>query len=80
MQVNSAQDYTTALKRRVVAATYISNPPPLKRRNNTVYTSLLAHKSGGIRLVALPLYPYGEVATQTCCVATVPSNLPGSLV
>ena len=80
MQVNSAQDYTTALKRRVVAATYISNPPPLKRRNNTVYTSLLAHKAGGIRLFALPHYPYSEQTSTTCCVAKVPSNLSGSLV
>jgi hypothetical protein len=80
MQVNSAQDYTTALKRRVVAATYVSNPPPIKRRNNTVYTSLLANKAGGLRRFALPIYPYSEQTDSTCCVAAAPSGLPGSLV
>jgi hypothetical protein len=81
MQVNSAQDYTTALKRRIVAATYISNPPPIKRRNNTVYTSVLATRNSVILVFALPLYPYAKVTTGTCCLATsAPSNLPGSLV
>jgi hypothetical protein len=80
MQVNSAQDYTTLLKRRIISATYVSNPPPIKRRNNTVYTSVLANKAGSIRLFALPIYPYSEQTVTTCCVATVPSGLPGSLV
>lgn len=78
--MNSSQDYTTNLKRRIIAATYISNPPPVKRRNNTVYTSVLANKSGGIRLFALPIYPYGEQTVTTCCVATTQSGLSGSLV
>jgi hypothetical protein len=80
MQVNSAQDYTTSLKRRVIAATYIANPPPIKRRNNTVYTSLLANKAVELRRFALPIYPYSEQTTSTCCVATAPSGLSGSLV
>lgn len=44
MQVNSAQDYLTARKRQIIAATYqnIANPPQ-SRRNNTVYTSVVAN-------------------------------------
>lgn len=44
MQVNSAQDYLTARKRQIIAATYerIADPPQ-KQRNNTVYTSVVAN-------------------------------------
>lgn len=43
MQVNSAQDYVTMKKRRVIASTYITNPPPQKRRSNAVYLSAVAN-------------------------------------
>jgi hypothetical protein len=39
MQVNSAQDYLTAQKRRIVAAT------PLQSRHNYVYLSAVANKA-----------------------------------
>jgi hypothetical protein len=45
MQVNSAQDYLTAQKRRIVAATFTQDPPPLGRRYNYVVTSVLANKA-----------------------------------
>jgi len=45
MQVNSAQDYLTAQKRRIVAATFTQDPPPLQRRHNYVYLSALANKA-----------------------------------
>lgn len=43
MQVNSAQDYLTAQKRRVIAASFVSAPPPLNRRYNYVYTARVAN-------------------------------------
>jgi hypothetical protein len=45
MQVNSAQDYLTAQKRTIVAATFASRPAPLHRRTNDIYLSILANKS-----------------------------------
>jgi hypothetical protein len=45
MQINSAQDYLTAQKRRIVAATFTQDPPPLHRRHNHVYLSVLANKA-----------------------------------
>ena len=45
MQVNSAQDYLTAQKRRIVAANFAPDPQPAQRRYNYVYVSLLANKA-----------------------------------
>lgn len=45
MQVNSAQDYTTLAKRRVIANTYLTVSPPVSRRNNQVFTSALANQA-----------------------------------
>lgn len=45
MQVNSAQDYTTLAKRRVIAKTYLTVSPPVSRRNNQVFTSALANQA-----------------------------------
>jgi|APCry1669188879_1035177.scaffolds.fasta_scaffold01514_7 hypothetical protein len=45
MQVNSAQDYLTAQKRRIVAATFTQNPPALQRKYNYVVTSVIANKA-----------------------------------
>ena len=43
MQVNSAQDYVTLRKRRIIAATYNTVPPPVSRRNNQIFTSAEAN-------------------------------------
>lgn len=44
MQVNSAQDYLTARKRQIIAATYQRiAAPPQKQRNSTMYTSVVAN-------------------------------------
>jgi hypothetical protein len=45
MQVNSAQDYLTGHKRRIVAATFTQNPPPSHRKYNYVVTSVIANKA-----------------------------------
>lgn len=54
MQVNSAQDYLTAQKRRIVAATFAVDPPPAHRRYNYVYVSLLANKATQYNKVPYP--------------------------
>lgn len=54
MQVNSAQDYLTAQKRRIVAATFATAPPPAQRRYNYVYLSMLANKETQYNKVAYP--------------------------
>lgn len=43
MQVNSAQDYLTRYKRRVLAKSYASTPPEQKNKTNTLYTSVEAN-------------------------------------
>lgn len=43
MQVNSAQDYLTRYKRRVVASTYYSTPPEQRNKFNSVYLSATAN-------------------------------------
>jgi len=59
MQINSAQDYLTLKKRQIIAATFTQNPPPVKRRNNTIVTALLANKATGYEKVpyAISLAP-----------------------
>ena len=54
MQVNSAQDYLTAQKRRIVAANFAPNPQPVHRRYNYVYLSILANKATQYNTVAYP--------------------------
>jgi hypothetical protein len=55
MQVNSSQDYTTALKRRVVAKAAVVAPSPQKRKNSTLYTSLLANHATQRQRFIVPL-------------------------
>jgi hypothetical protein len=45
MPINSSQDYTTALKRKVVAKATAVAPTPQKRKNNTLYTSIVANRA-----------------------------------
>jgi hypothetical protein len=54
MQVNSAQDYLTAQKRRIVAANFAPDPQPAHRRYNYVYVSMLANKATQYNKVAYP--------------------------
>jgi hypothetical protein len=73
MQVNSAQDYLTAKKRQIVAATYYSRPPPQSRKHNYVFTSALANgasqyeKVNTINSSAWGSVPGGESFVSLCC-------------
>jgi len=54
MQVNSAQDYLTAQKRRIVAATFATAPPPPQRRYNFTALSVIANKATQYNKVPYP--------------------------
>jgi len=43
MQVNSAQDWLTRQKNRILARTINVDPSPQSRQSNTLYTSLIAN-------------------------------------
>ena len=43
MQVNSAQDWLTRYKNRILARTINVDPSPQSRQSNTLYTSLIAN-------------------------------------
>ena len=66
MQVNSAQDYLTAQKRRIVAATFTQDPPPSHRKYNYVVTSVIANKATRYDKV-----PYPQTISVT------PGSVPG---
>ena len=75
MQVNSAQDYLTQVKRRIVAATFTQDPPPAHRRYNYVVTAVLANKAtvynrfvGPATVAPGATAPGGKTITSTCCV------------
>lgn len=68
MQINSAQDYLTAQKRRIVAATFATVARPVHRRHNGVYLSVLANKETQYDKVAYP---------QTISLA--PGSVPGGV-
>ena len=76
MQVNSAQDYLTNQKRRIIAATFTQDPPPAHRRYNYVVTAVLANKATVYNRFTAPatlapgsVAPGGKTTTSTCCLA-----------
>jgi hypothetical protein len=78
MQVNSAQDYLTQMKRQIIAKSLTVAPPPQKRRSNTQYIGVLANKAdrydlfvGGMGINAYYPATLGKTYTSTCC---VPAN------
>jgi len=78
MQVNSAQDYLTQMKRQIIAKSLAVAQPPQKRRTNTQYIDILANKSdrydifvGGVGINTLGPATLGKTYTSMCC---VPSN------
>jgi hypothetical protein len=78
MQVNSAQDYLTQLKRQIIAKSLAVAPPPLKRRTNTQYIGVLANKSdrydmfvAGVGISTVGPRILGRTFTSMCC---VPAN------
>ena len=72
MQVNSAQDYLTQIKRQIIAKSLASSPPPQKRRSNGDYVGVLANKSDqyDIFVASVGVGPatLGKTFTSFCCV------------
>ena len=86
MQVNSAQDYLTAKKRQVVAATYHVNPPPQHRRSNQVFTSAMANGATQRQRFIAPFQGAwggasgGATYTSMCCLNRgATGRAPGAL-
>jgi hypothetical protein len=96
MQVNSAQDYLTAQKRRIASAQFTQDPAPAHRRYNYVITSVIANKATRYEKVPYPqnlsLAPGSRPGlayvtaglrptVSECCIAAQGATpLPGSLV
>jgi hypothetical protein len=75
MQVNSAQDYLTQVKRQIIAKSLALSPPPLKQRSNTQYIGILANKSdqydifvAGIGINSVGPATLGKTYRSFCCV------------
>jgi hypothetical protein len=68
MQVNSAQDWLTAQKRRIVAATFATTPPAPQRKYNFTVLSILANKATQYNKV-----PYPQ--TLSLAVGSVPGGV-----
>jgi hypothetical protein len=72
MQVNSAQDYLTRVKRRIVASTYASTPPEQRNKFNSVYLSVKANSATIRQVQAVPVAsawgdaPGGITVTNWC--------------
>jgi hypothetical protein len=79
MQVNSAQDYLTSVKRRILASTFVANPPPAHRRSNDVVLAIEANRAEVVMRQTLPLFPYGSRVTSNCCLGRN-GTLPGSAI
>jgi hypothetical protein len=78
MQVNSAQDYLTQMKRQIIAKSLTVAPPPQKRRSNTQYIGVLANKAdrydifvAGVGMNTVGPATLGKTFTSFCC---VPAN------
>lgn len=78
MQVNSAQDYLTNQKRKIIARSLAVAPPPQKRRTNTMFVGVLANEAqqytrfvGGVGINTLGPATLGRTYSSDCC---VPAN------
>jgi hypothetical protein len=76
MQVNSAQDYLTARKRQIIAATFHSRPAPQQRRTNAAFISAEANGATLRERFILPTprawgsVPGTATYTSRCCLTT----------
>jgi hypothetical protein len=82
MQVNSAQDYLTARKRQIIAATYQTiADPPQSRRTNEMYISVLANGATQRQRFVAPFQGAqggasgGATYTSQCCLTGGPIAL-----
>jgi hypothetical protein len=78
MQVNSAQDYLTNQKRKIIGRSLSVASPPQKTRSNTLYIGVLANEAqqytrfvGGVGINTMGPATLGRTFTSDCC---VPAN------
>lgn len=77
----SSQDYTTALKRRILAQTFINNPPAPQHRTNAVVLSVEANMASAIERKMVPIFPYVRQLRSDCCVGrNGTTRRPGSSI
>ena len=78
MQVNSAQDWLTKQKRKVIAKSIAVAPPPQSQRTNTMYTSIEANGASQRERFVVPfqnaisLVTGGATYSSDCCVVASP--------
>lgn len=78
MQLNSAQDWLTKQKRRVVAKSIAVAPPPQSQRTNELYTSLEANGATQRERFVAPFQGAaggasgGATYSSECCVVANP--------
>lgn len=82
MQVNSAQDWLTNYKRRIVAKTYHTTPPPQSRKYNYVYTSAIGNNATQYERFIIPPNPgiaaaTGATFSSLCCLSNGNTAAPG---
>lgn len=77
MQVNSAQDYLTKVKKSVIAKSYYTTPPQQKDKLNSVYTAVEGNNATQIDKFKPPINPgvtaanTGVITTNLCCSGSV---------
>jgi hypothetical protein len=73
MQVNSAQDFLTKYKRRVLAKSYGANPPEQKDKTNALFLSVEANAATQRERFVTPAVsawgsaPGGATYSSDCC-------------
>ena len=78
MQVNSAQDWLTKRKRRVISKSIAVAPPPQSQRTNALYTSIEANGATVRERFVAPFQGAaggpsgGATYSSECCVVTLP--------
>lgn len=73
MQVNSAQDWLTKRKRRILAKSIAVAPPPQSQRTNALITSLEANGATQRERFVAPIQGGGPATySSECCVVTLP--------
>ena len=77
MQVNSAQDYLTKVKKSVIAKSYYTTPPQQKDKLNSVYTAVEGNAATQYDEFKPPINPGVTAAntpliiTSLCCSGSV---------
>ena len=78
MQVNSAQDYLTKRKRRIIANSIAVATPPQSQRTNELYTSIEANGATQRERFVAPFQGAwggasgGATYSSECCAVTLP--------